>query len=301
MTNNEYLKKILAEQMFKEDDDELKKLRKWRQAIEKLLREKYAGTTISIRWAGAMAKGTMIRQSYDGDVTIYFNNGDTTAGETLEDIFKNVAIVLEGDYIVDRKTSALRVREKDPATRGTDTHVDVVPGRFTDDSKTTVYIHQNGGTKERLKTNLDVHVEHIRDSGVTDAIRLMKLWNVRNGIAAKTFVLELLVVKLLKSKKSSSLADQLTHVWTQFRDHADDLAVEDPANPAGNDLKPALDACRYNLSSVARSTLTNIDALGWESVFGAPKKEECKESKVAAIHVAVREAPVPTRPWCPGK
>jgi hypothetical protein len=37
--------------------------------------------------------------------------------------------------------------------------------------------------KKRLKTNLDVHLDHVRDSGVIDAIRLAKLWGVRNGPA----------------------------------------------------------------------------------------------------------------------
>lgn len=301
MTNVEYLEGILAEQTFESSDQEMKDLRSRRADIEKLLREKFAGTTISIRWGGAMAKGTMIRDSYDGDMTCYFNSGDTTAGESLEDIYNSVAKALGDDYIFDRKTSALRVRDKAASTRGTDFHIDVVPGRYTDDAKSDVFIHQNSGTKERLKTNLQTHIDHIKDSGVIDAIRLLKLWNVRNGIGAKTFVLELLAVKLLKSKKGKSLPDQLTHVWTEFRDNPDGLAVEDPANPSGNDLKPALDSCRYSLSSIARTTLANIECQGWESVFGPLKDEdESKESKAAAIHVAVRQAPVPTRPWCRG-
>lgn len=301
MTNAEYLQGILEEQTFESSDQEMKDLRQRRQDIEKLLREKFAGTAICIRWGGAMAKGTMIRDSYDGDMTCYFNSGDTTAGETLEDIYNSVAKALSDDYLVEQKTSALRIRDKSASGRGTDFHIDVVPGRFTDDSKSDVFIHQNSGTKERLKTNLQTHIDHIKDSGVVDAIRLMKLWNVRNGIGAKTFVLELLTVKLLKPKKGRSLEDQLVHVWTEFRDKPDDLAVEDPANPSGNDLTAALDVCRYSLSSIARTTLSNIESTGWESVFGALKDEdETEESKAAAVHVAVRHTPAPTRPWCRG-
>lgn len=298
MTANEYLDKILTEQTFSSSDQEMKDLTERRQSIEKLLRDKFAGTPITIRWGGAKVKGTMIRASYDGDMTCYFNSGDTTAGETLEDIYGRVARILEGDYLVDRKISALRVRGKSASSRGMDFHIDVVPGRYTDEGKADVYIHQNGGTKERLKTNLEVHLEHIRDSGVVDAIRLLKFWNVRNGIGVKTFVLELLTVKILQSKKGESLADQLLHVWQEFRDHPDDLAVEDPANPSGNDLKPTLDLCRYSLSSIARSTLSNIDASGWETVFGKVKADSSIEAKVVAIHTAVKSASVPTRPWC---
>lgn len=301
MTHDEYLAAILKEQTFTSDEQELKDLRKRRSNVEKLLRDKFSGTAISIRWGGAMAKGTMIRQSYDGDMTCYFNHGDDTAGETLEEIYDEVAKILSDDYVVDRKTSALRIYGKATYGRGSDFHIDVVPGRFTDDDKSDVYIHQNAGTKARLKTNLQTHIDHIKDSVVVEAIRLMKLWNVRNGIGAKTFVLELLVIKLLKGKKGKSLSEQLQHVWTEFRDHKDRLAVEDPSNPAGNDLKPALDSCRSFLSSIASSTLVNIETGGWESVFGPLKDtEEDKESKAAAIRVAVSRTPVPSRPWCQG-
>ena len=51
-----------------------------------------------------------------------------------------------------------------------DFHIDVVPGRFTDETKADAYLYQCGGDKKRLKTNLDVHLDHVRDSGVTDAI-----------------------------------------------------------------------------------------------------------------------------------
>ncbi len=301
MNKNDYLQKILEEQTFESTDQELKDLRQRRKEIEKLLLEKFAGSTISIRWGGAMAKGTMIRESYDGDMTCYFENDDTAAGDSLVDIFDNVAKALEVEYMVQRKTSAIRVKEKSSPNRGKDIHIDVVPGRYTDDTKTDVFIHQNGGTKDRLKTNLNVHIDHIKGSGVADVIRLMKLWNVRNGIGVKTFVLELLTVKLLESKKSNSLSGQLEHVWSEFRDNAENLAVEDPANPNGNDLKPALDACRWSLSSIARTTIANIESQGWESVFGPLKDEqESQESKTATIHVAVAHAAVPTRPWCGG-
>lgn len=299
MNKNEYLQGILEEQTFESSDREMKDLRQRRDDIKKLLVNKYSGSTISIRWGGAMAKGTMIREAYDGDMTCYFEQDDTTAGESLADIYGSVSKTLEADYMVDRKTSALRVRDKTYSTRGKDFHIDVVPGRYTDETKSDVFIHQNGGTKERLKTNLDVHIDHIRDSGLIDAIRLMKLWNVRYGAGAKTFVLELLTIKLLKGWKTKPLADQLEHVWTEFRDNPSDLSVEDPANPNGNDLKPALDACRTSLSSIARTTLMRIESEGWESVYGPLKDEDVsEESKSAAIHVAVRSATVPTRPWC---
>ena len=50
-----------------------------------------------------------------------------------------------------------------------------VPGRFTDETKTDAYLSQSSSDKKRMKTNLDVHLEHVRGSGVIDVIRLAKL------------------------------------------------------------------------------------------------------------------------------
>jgi hypothetical protein len=301
MTPDQYLDKILKAQTFADDAAELKEIRHRRKDIEATLRKHFPESVLSIRWGGSMAKGTMIRESYDGDLTCYFNEDETGAGSTLEEIYNSVAAALSKDYEVERKTSALRVKDRSTKTSkgfAVDLHIDVVPGRYTDDDKDDVYIHQEAGNKARLKTNLQVHIDHIKDSGVIDAIRLTKLWNCQNGIRAKTFVLELLILKLLTKKKSLGLSEQLKHVWTQFRDHADELAVEDPANPAGNDLKPALDAVRASLASVAGTTLSAIDRSGWESVFGKIQEEEAAEDRKAALRAAAAHVATPTRPWC---
>lgn len=301
MTPDQYLNEVLSTQTFADDAPELKEVRQRRKEIEASLRKHFPKSSPSIRWGGSMAKHTMIRESYDGDLTCYFPEDETEAGSTLEEIYNSVSTALSKDYEVERKTSALRVKDRSTKAKkgfAVDLHIDVVPGRYTDTDQEDVYIHQEAGTKERLKTNLQVHIDHIKDSGVTDAIRLAKLWNCQNGIGAKTFVLELLVVKLLAKLKSKGLSDQLKHVWTQFRDHAAELAVEDPANPAGNDLKPALDSVRASLSSVADTTLDAIDKSGWESVFGKIQEEEDAEDRKAALRAAAAHVATPTRPWC---
>jgi len=300
MDPNEYLTKILAGQTFRDDDPELKDLRKRRKDIEDTLRGHFSSSDPSIRWGGSMAKETMIREAYDGDMTCYFPHDEAEAGTTLEEIYDNVAEALAEDFAVERKASALRV--KDPSTNESkgfaeDLHIDVVPGRFVNDDGEDVFLHRTTGDKERLKTNLQVHIDHIRDSGVRPAVRLMKLWNVRNAVGAKTFVLELLVVTLLKDRKSASISKQLEHVWTEFRDHSTDLAVEDPANPSGNDLKPQLDQVRHRLASIASTTLSTIENSGWEAVFGPADDDRDQGDRKAALKAAAVHVSNPTRPW----
>jgi hypothetical protein len=121
-------------------------------------------------------------------------------------------------------------------------------------------------------------------------------------VLAKTFVLELLIAKLLEDKRSEKLSDQLLHVWTEMRDHSTDLAVEDPANPNGNDLTPLLEECRASLSSASATTLANIELLGWDSVFGEVEDDDDgggsgKTKKAFALSSATAAVSRPTKPW----
>jgi len=297
MKSNEYLAKVLASQTLGEDSAELTALEKHRAEVEKLLRDHFKDASPTIRYGGSKAKGTMIRDAYDLDIVCYFPNDDTSAGDTLDDIYNNVQKALETKYLVEPKCSALRLKDLNPLTRGVDFHIDVVPGRFTDDKKSDTFLYISTGEKKRLKTNLDVHVKHVRDSGVVDAIRLMKLWRVRNGLSVRNFILELAVIKLLKTKKDASLSMQLEHVWTEFRDNIEELSVEDPANPAGNDLSSLLDSAKTELAAAAERTLALISSSGWEAVFGSV--EEKKEAdKTESLRRAAAAVAMPTRPWC---
>jgi len=298
MNTSEYLQKVLASQDLPDDSAELKALQSHRKDVEDLLRNYFAKSSPTIRYGGSKAKGTLIRDDYDLDIACYFPHDDTAAGATLKDIYNNVATALGNDYYLDKKTSAIRLKSRDPKTYATDFHIDVVPGRYTDSKKSDAFLHQSSSDKERLKTNLDVHIEHVKDSGVVDAIRLLKLWKTRRGLRVKQFVFELLIIDLLGKKKKDALADQLLHVWTELRDRTEAPAVEDPANPTGNDLTPLLKAEWSSLSAAAASTLASIDTTGWESVFGKVE-EKAAADKVAALRSAAAAVSVPTKPWSP--
>ena len=297
MTADEYLQEILASQALGDDSDEVKALQKHRADVEKLIRDNFKDTALTIRYAGSKAKGTMNKESYDLDIISYVSSGDDTGGETLEDIYNNHKKVLAKKYFVEAKGSALRLKSCDPENL-VDFHIDVVPGRFTDDTKTDAYLYQAGGEKKRLKTNLDVHLKHVRESGVVEPIRLAKLWKVRNSLPIRTFVLELAVIKLLKDKKKKSLSAQMEHIWTELRDNSANLCVEDPANPNGNDLSKCLDdSLKSLLAAIAERTLEQIENSGWEAVFGKTEKQD----KAARIEILRRAAAVaaPSRPWLP--
>lgn len=295
-TDTTYLNDLLGSQAISDDSQEMKNLRAQRDEVETLIKATFP--TGKIRYGGSKAKGTMIKESYDLDLVCYFPHDETAAGATLKDLYKNVSKKLADKYIVQEKTSAIRLLSAQEATKGTYTHVDVVPGRYTDSTNSDCYLYQNGGDKERLKTNLDTHISHIRDSALTDALKLLKLWRVLNGINVKQFAFELLGVDILKDKKNAVLSDQLQHFFETVSKAEKPITVEDPANPTGNDLMPLLSSAWPHLQSLATQTIDTIQTTGWDSVFG--KSDSAENSPIhqqlsAAIHVAQQHQP--TKPW----
>jgi hypothetical protein len=277
--DDNYLEAVLLDQMLVPGGPELTELEKQRRNVTRLLERELGHANPEVRKGGSLAKGTMNREVYDLDLPTYFAYNETGAGETLEEMYNSVAGAVSTEYSVERRRSALRLRSKDGKD---DTHVDLVPGRYFDATETDTWIYQHNAEKCRLKTNLDVHIGHIRDSGVRPAIRLGKLWNIRESVGLKTFVLELLIVDILVRHKGTPLSGQLRRVLEQFRDHADSLSVVDPAN-GNNDLTPALMKVKDALVLAARITLYKVDNEGWEAVFGSV---ESVDRQSAAIHIA---------------
>lgn len=294
MTLTEYLNKVLESQALKEGSLERIRLRQHRADVEKLLRDAFPDSSPTIRYGGSVAKNTLIKDAYDLDIICYFEHDDETPGESLVDIYRNVSDLLSSNYVVQPKRSSLRLKGKSDRDYLQDFHIDVVPGRYTDTSRGDCYIHQTEGEKTRLKTNIDKHIEYIRDSGLTPIIRVMKLWNVQNGINLKTFGIELLVIEALKPHKSASLGDQFTRMLMRLQDEAHSLSIEDPANPTGNDLTSLLDdGMRNRLMSTAAANLSQIEDGNLTVLFGDVATTE-NAIPLASIVSSVGEG---TRPW----
>lgn len=296
MELEEYLKSILSSQTIAPDSDEMKSLQKSREEVEELLYAAFSESNPTIRYAGSKAKDTMIKDSYDLDIACYFRHDDNDAGESLKDIFENVANFLEESYYVERKNSSIRIKSKD---KQTDYHIDVVPGRFVDDTKTDTNLYQANSNKDWLKTNLDIHIDHIKNSGQTNVIRLAKLWKIKNGLSIKTFILELMVVKYAKKSEDKPLSTGLKSFWQYLKDHGDNISVEDPANPYGNDLSGFLDeTTKQLLSYQAEVALNNLDEGNWTDIFGEAGKMSGAEGVDALRSLAASLSSTP-KPWVP--
>jgi len=103
MTGHEYLLRILEEQKMLARD--LATLRKLRQEIEGVLGNEYSRNNPRFYYGGSYGKKTMIRESYDLDIVIYFPFQTKC---TLQTIYNSVhQTLVNSGYRVNPKTVSL--------------------------------------------------------------------------------------------------------------------------------------------------------------------------------------------------
>ncbi len=255
MTNEEYLRSLLEREEL--SDREISDLQRYREQIEGQLRS--MGGSPRFYYGGSYAKRTMIRSAYDLDIVVYWPND---CGYSIKDIYYEVGNILKQVWIfVNPKTVAWEIPINESF------HIDVVPGRALDGEfrKANLYRRDRDST---LLTSVHKHIEVVKDSGLTDVIRLIKLWRVRYDVPLKkSLALELITVDGCERMKDKTLEEQLIRALIYLREKIMDLRIIDPAN-TNNVL---CDEIRYDERDLIRQCA--IDALnrfcqgGWEQVF----------------------------------
>jgi len=260
-----YLNTLLANQAL--DDDELNQLSSHRTEVKELLEGEF-GNDATIKYAGSKAKGTMIRESYDLDIVCYLPEDEE---RTLKEIYQDTKAILSENYVIDARTSAIRIIN--PKGGNGDYHIDVVPGKFIKDSD-DVFIYVSTADKERMQTNIKVHITTVKESGCQDIIKLAKLWKVRNNLTFRTFVLELAVIEALKGYDGKSdLEKSFKKVLTFLQDKIKSVRLIDPAN-SGNPVSDLVSkADKEMIALSAENSLSIIESADepgdseWRRVF----------------------------------
>ncbi len=255
MTNEEYLRSLLEREEL--PARERSELQEYRKQIEGQLRS--MGGSPRFYYGGSCAKGTMIRSAYDLDIVVYWPHD---CGYSIKDIYYTVGDILEQECRrVNQKTVAWEI----PINKRF--HIDVVPGRALDDEFQKANLYR-GDRDSTLLTSVQKHIEVVRDSGMTDVIRLMKLWRVRDDVPLrKSLVLELITIEGCKRIEDETLEGQLIRALIYLREKIINLRIIDPAN-TNNVLSDEIrDYERGLIRQCAMDALNRFCQGGWERVF----------------------------------
>jgi hypothetical protein len=266
-----FLARLLEYQHLSDTSTEVKSLTEEVNVLKQHLRDDLGIVDLIFREGGSKAKGTMVRCAYDYDLSIYSDSESTALGATLDEMATKVEKSLKNKYKVTEKTVAFQVKMNGKDGDGGRLGADVVIGRYVDGTRGDAFLAYHGSEKDRLKTNLEKHIQHVRDSGCTEIICLMKVWKVAQSLEEiKTFPLELATIKLLAEDGAprSGLSQRLYWVLSRLADDAESIAIEDPANPSGNNIDRFFGAAERKLLRASATTAKSLVVKsGWEKLF----------------------------------
>jgi len=296
MNIEKYLQDLLKSQdLTKQQEDDLEKHKK---EVTDYLRKEFGDDPI-IKYAGSREKGTMISERYDLDVVCYFPSSDN---RTLKEIRDDVAHHLEDKYELTHKSSSETILDLKGSQAPVDFHIDVVPGRFIEGT-TDVFLNVAYGDKQRMQTNLKTHINHIKDSGCVEIIRLVKLWVHRNNIKIKTFILELFVVKVLSEyREKGNLKKSFLKVLEEFKDKFTSIQLGDPANSNNIVSQLLSDSEKSSITNQADSTYKEIkgsdDLAKWKEAFvDTETKTDSSNNSSTNLAYTVGSSFQPSKPW----
>jgi len=216
-------------------------------------------------FGGSRGKKTMIKESYDLDIVLYFPE---TTNFSIENIYDKVTRYLgSSNYRVITKNAAIRVLKRE------NYHIDVVPAKRIKGSEDSAFLWRNEDG-ERLKTSVVQHIASIREFGRRDVIKLLKLWKVRYKIEFPSFVLEQLIIRALKDNLNIRLNNAIIEVLEFISKNMETIRLEDPAN-TNNILTDSISAYDKDIiSKFTKWTLKEYDHTslnGWKNLFSPTK------------------------------
>lgn len=257
----QYLDEILKEQNI--PDNYKREMDKDRERIERLINSIPNLPNPTFYYGGSRGKKTMIKESYDLDLVLYYPE---TTESSVEDIFMYVSRFLgSSNYDIYPKNVAIRVIKR------ADYHIDIVPGKRITGSEEYAFLWKSK-TRERLKTSVIKHIAAIIEFGKRDVIKLIKLWKVRNKINFPSFILEQIIIRALKDKSDLSLDKAIIYVLNFISTKIESIRLEDPAN-TNNILTDKDVISSYDkdiFANAAKNSLEKCDLTtlkGWKYFF----------------------------------
>jgi hypothetical protein len=183
--------------------------------------QQWAGNSLAgVTPSGSFAKGTGNRSGTDIDLFVSLVP-DTT--ETLKQIYESLFTrMTQAGYTPKRQNVSINVR-----VGGYD--VDLVP------AKRQGYLGDDHSLFRRkadtwTKTNVTMHINHVRQAGRINESRILKLWRNQKGLDFPSFYLELTVINSLSGHIFGTLPDNVWKAFGYLRDMFPNARVVDPAN-----------------------------------------------------------------------
>jgi hypothetical protein len=213
---------------------------------------------LGIYESGSRAKGTAISISSDVDYLLSLDNNHPTS---LNDIYASLYAELNRHYIVKQQNVSIRITLSGRSLLSPPLEIDITPGRKQSGNTHdhSLYVSKENSWK---KTNIQKHINDIKNSGRIYEIKLLKIWRELNNIDFPSIYLEYLLLVILDGKPigKEHLQDNFIHILRELAKSNDNplltATVNDPAN-TGNTLSDLLSQREKHSIQIAASQSTN--------------------------------------------
>jgi len=184
---------------------------------------------IKVQYSGSFAKGTTIRGGTDVDLFISLRHN---ANDSLHHAYNSLYNALNRWKLNPRKQNV----SIGLTLRGL--NIDLVPARKHQGATQDHSLYRSR-TGSWTKTNVDRHIQIVRNSGLQAEIRAMKVWRQLHGLEFPSFYLELATIQALPRHLRTELASNIWRVFHWLVAELKQRRLLDPANPSNivsNDL-----------------------------------------------------------------
>lgn len=189
----------------------------------------FSTATLEIQQSGSRAKGTAIKGSSDLDM--FLSITDRENEDTLKEYYNGLYDYLKRNgYNVRKQNVSIGLKYK-----GMD--IDLVPAKkCNSQSYQRLYERFNdhylwsNKKQTRTLTNIQKHIDLIRNSNARNEIMLTKIWRNRFNLDFPSIYIELMIIDALRNFNEYDIGKRFLHVLYYIRDNIMDKNIVDPSN-----------------------------------------------------------------------
>lgn len=209
----------------------------------------------NIFYSGSHAKGTAIQGGADVDLFISLHP-DTP--ETLRDVYNKLyKRMQDSGYSPKMQNVSIGITHNG-------VEMDLVPGIKYAGNTNDHWLYVSKSGRERTKTNVDQHINIIKNSGRIDEIRAIKIWAQNHGLDFGSIYLELAVMDALSGYGFNNLSSNVRTVFQYFAEAFPSAILIDPAN-TNNIISNELTVDEKR--AVANQARQSMSAPYWEQIL----------------------------------
>lgn len=267
--SDEFLRKVLSEELLKNDNVYLNKAIAYKETIKKKLFQQFNEVLVSYPLdGGSFAKRTAIVSNYDLDIVLPFaRDSYSSLEEMYYDVYEKLNKIFGHKAIIRQNTKAIGISFE--LKTGDFIDFDIVPGReiniFRKDKDLNLYVRPDWVWQHGSSFKTNYYQQRNITTNKPDArniIKLLKVYRQRNRLDISTIILEQCVVEALSENNFGihpSLTENLLNAMDFLSRRLGQKVLSDFTNSNNNLNDKLSDTDRYYISGLLQKDIERIE------------------------------------------